>query len=452
VEEQARRYNRWGEGGRFVRRSAGGVPRAPEGRELVLSVIGEHAPSLLATARRYSLCSDDAYDAYQRALEIFLRRVETLEPSSVLPWLRTVVKHEALAVRAGRQPLVAHVEPDLDSHEDPALPTDEERIARFDRATRAAEALGRLKPQERTALVLKAEGHSYAEIADRTGWTYTKVNRCISEGRQRFLARYAGIESGAECERWAPLLSAVADGEASADQLLELRPHLRGCAACRATVREHHGAARKIAVVLPLGALPVLASSAAAGPSGDSPTMLARVYEAITGGLHERATLSALKLQSAAEVVSSGKVAAIAASTAALAGGGLVAQQALEPVHHVHRAKVHRVAVRHHRAPRRTRTAKALVDAPAPRLTPHPAPPPAPTPEPPRSSPPAATPAPSTPQAAPSPTASAPPPPTRDFAPEQPAASAPAPASTSRPSAPARSSGSAAASSGEFGP
>jgi len=70
---------------------------------------------------------------------------------------------------------VGHVEPNLDSHEDPALPTDEERIARFDRATRAAEALGRLKPQERTALVLKAEGHSYAEIADRTGWTYTNV-------------------------------------------------------------------------------------------------------------------------------------------------------------------------------------------------------------------------------------------------------------------------------------
>src|SRR3712207_9380790 len=90
--------------------------------------------------------------------------------------------------------------------------------------TRAAEALRRLKPQEVTALVLKAQGLSYDEIAQREGWTYTKVNRCLTEGRRSFLERYARIQSGAECERWTAVLSALADGEATASDLAEVRP------------------------------------------------------------------------------------------------------------------------------------------------------------------------------------------------------------------------------------
>jgi hypothetical protein len=35
--------------------------------------------------------------------------------------------------------------------------------------------------QEVRALVLKAHGYSYKEIAETTGWTDTKVNRCLTE-------------------------------------------------------------------------------------------------------------------------------------------------------------------------------------------------------------------------------------------------------------------------------
>jgi len=58
-------------------------------------------------------------------------------------------------------------------YETDRLPTDDERIAAFDLMTRSAEALQRLKPQELRALLLKAEGHSYAEIGRITGWSYT---------------------------------------------------------------------------------------------------------------------------------------------------------------------------------------------------------------------------------------------------------------------------------------
>jgi hypothetical protein len=104
--------------------------------------------------------------------------------------------------------------------------------------------------------MLKAEGLSYVEIGERLGWTYTKVNRCITEGRRRFLRLYEELETGAECERLAPVLASLAAGKASADELLEIRPHLRNCPGCRATVRELHASRlRRVTALLPLGAV-----------------------------------------------------------------------------------------------------------------------------------------------------------------------------------------------------
>ena len=62
----------------------------------------------------------------------------------------------------------------------------------------------------------------------------------MTEGRRRFMRAYEGIESGEECERFAPIVEALARGEASSRQVLEIRPHLRHCSACRATVRDLH--------------------------------------------------------------------------------------------------------------------------------------------------------------------------------------------------------------------
>jgi len=61
--------------------------------------------------------------------------------------------------------------------------TVEDLCERIDLRERARRALPRLKPQERRALGLLAAGHSYREICAITGWTYSKVNRCIREGR-----------------------------------------------------------------------------------------------------------------------------------------------------------------------------------------------------------------------------------------------------------------------------
>src|SRR5215211_1847005 len=232
------------------------------GEELVLRLVGSQADSLLRVARRYSLCADDARDAYQRGLEILMRHAARLDPDRAAGWLHTVVKREALAINRSRRRMLGSSELDLDALEARTSASPEERVMASDRVARSAEALHGLKPQEVRALWLKALGHSYEQICEATGWTYTKVNRCLAEGRKSFLERYAGIESGRECERLAPALSAFVDGEADAAQALDLRMHLRQCLACRAAVRGLHEASRPLTVVFPAAGLAVAGGGA----------------------------------------------------------------------------------------------------------------------------------------------------------------------------------------------
>jgi DNA-directed RNA polymerase specialized sigma24 family protein len=119
-------------------------------------------------AQHWSLCRDDALDAYQRALEIYVRRVETLDPATEIAWMKVVVKHEALAVRRGRADAVPVEEVDLDGHAADAQRPVDDLLAGRERVRRSAEALRRLKRDEAKALVLKAQGLSYAEIGSRS--------------------------------------------------------------------------------------------------------------------------------------------------------------------------------------------------------------------------------------------------------------------------------------------
>jgi hypothetical protein len=232
-----------------------------------------------------------------------------------------VVKHEALAINRSRRRIVGFAEVDLDALESRTSASPEERALASDRVARSAEALHGLKPQEVRALWLKALGHSYEQICEVTGWTYTKVNRCLAEGRKSFLERYAGIESGQECERLAPILSAFVDGEADAGETVQLRAHLRQCLACRAAVRGLHDASRPLGVVFPATGLVV-----ANGGVEHAGSFFVRVYETVSLHLHERAANSFLRAQAVFDTVTAGKMAAAAASAAAVAGGGFAVE------------------------------------------------------------------------------------------------------------------------------
>jgi RNA polymerase sigma factor (sigma-70 family) len=223
-----------------------------EGR--VAGLLAAHGPALRRVARRWSLCDEDAEDALQRSLEIYVRRLATVERATEAAWLKVVIRNEALAIRRARGESVGREDPDLDGRIAADVRELDDRVAARERSARSAEALRELKHDEALALLMKAEGHSYQEIAASQGWTYTKVNRAITEGRARFLKTFRAIEEGEACERLAPVLAALATGSATSVQLREARPHLRHCAACRAALKALHVPLhRRVAALLPLG-------------------------------------------------------------------------------------------------------------------------------------------------------------------------------------------------------
>jgi hypothetical protein len=161
--------------------------------------------------------------------------------------------------------------------------------------------------------VLKALGYSYDEISARTGFSWTKVNRSLTEGRRRFLARFGEIASGQRCDRFAPILSAVCDGHATGEQERTLRLHLSSCQGCRAALRAYRSAPARLAeLVPPAVVLPLIERGG----------LWSRMSEWISAGAGERAGALGVKLQHGAEMVSAQKAAAVVASPAAIAGGG----------------------------------------------------------------------------------------------------------------------------------
>jgi RNA polymerase sigma factor (sigma-70 family) len=263
-----------------------------------LDLLERHGAQIMGTAKRYSLSAEDAEDAFQRGLEILLTKAPSTDEDDLVPWLKTVVKHEAFAIRKQRQRAELAGDRELRAGLAPAAHTQAERQERL---RLGAEAISRLKPQEIRCLLLRAEGYSYKQICEETGFTYTKVNRCLAEGRKAFVDRVAGIEAGAECDRLAPLLSRLADGEATAEDMAALRPHMRTCLSCRAALREYRGAPSRVAALLPVLAAPA--------------TLLHRLHAFFTH---------------AAEAVTAQKVAAVAAVTAAVAGGGVATVEKLD--------------------------------------------------------------------------------------------------------------------------
>jgi RNA polymerase sigma factor (sigma-70 family) len=386
------------------RQRAGGRPARRDLDPTALALLERHSVQILATARRYAATPEDAEDAYQRAFEILLTKAPTTSEEELVPWLKTVVKHEAFALRRQRE-RHSPVTDDGRLGDRPTPPAiTHDQAERYEQLRQGAEALRQLKPQEIRALRLKAEGYSYREICEITGWTYTKVNRCLTEGRQAFARRLAGIQDGIECERFAPLLSALADGEASAEQLALLRPHMKTCLACRARLKAFRAAPARVAALVPPAALVV----AGAGPLRtwlESALIGAQQkVDAALGATQQKAAVVSERAQAVAELAAGQKVAAVAASAAALAGGGTAADQLANNLgpqprkqHQEQRRQVKAKPVKEE-VPLRA----AQIAAPAPDASPPPQPQPPPTPDP--------TPAP-IPAPAPAPPPPPPPPP-----------------------------------------
>ena len=159
-------------------------------REAAIALVARHDAALRRTARRHSFCAADAEDAYQRALLVVLRKAPEIGAAALARWMHAVTRNEARAVRRERERLMGGQPSHLFAGPDP-----HERAESREQVAFTARALATLKPQERRAIGLLAAGLSYAEIGELCGWTHTKVNRCLAEGRATLRERLARLEA-----------------------------------------------------------------------------------------------------------------------------------------------------------------------------------------------------------------------------------------------------------------
>lgn len=166
-----------------------------EGRraQILADLYAADAATLRRQAVRNSPDHVDPEDALQDACAEFLRYYNGPPGEDALRYLMTAVRncawargtcatwrHAALAeltttdavlAGGGRVAVLCERPGPLESAE------------RREHLQAAAHGLGELKPDERTALLLLGLGCSYREIAALRGWTHTKVNRSLAEGR-----------------------------------------------------------------------------------------------------------------------------------------------------------------------------------------------------------------------------------------------------------------------------
>jgi len=349
----------------------GGTVTAGRKRAAVELVAREEA-ELRRTARRFSLCEDDAEDAYQRSLEIVLTKAPSERPRDLLRWTKTVVKHEAMALRRYRERMLGQ---GVEEVGDPVerLATDNagpgERTEQREDNARTREALRGLKPAELRSLTLLAAGYSYAEIGELTGYTRTKVNRSLVEGRERFRRLLGSSESGERCEQMLPLLSAYCDGEAGAADEAAVREHLRACAACRAAMRSYRTTPATVAALAP--ALP------AARPLLErAQEMLVGLHSRLPGGGGDGAGVTQVAAAGGSRGAGAAALAKLLAVCAGAAGGAACVATGVAPLPLDAQAT-------HSAEPRVERVAQRAIDeveSSGPRY--ETAPPPAPEPEP----------------------------------------------------------------------
>jgi RNA polymerase sigma factor (sigma-70 family) len=304
-----------------------GAPRATNkpthGRPLAIDraateLVIRYGSVILADAARHSRTLADAEDAYQRSLEILLTKAPSTDPAELVPWLRVVVRNEAIEIARSRKNNSSRLtERHLEEIDRDEL-TPEAAAESFADLEMGVDALRHLSGDQLRCLVGQSEGKSYEQIAESTGFSRRKVSRCLARGRAVFAQKLEEIAAGSECARMEPLMHRVFDGDAEA--ALELRPHLRHCLACRSRLRAYSVAPRSVAALLP----PAIVATG-------QPTRgaLVRAVDWLTA-LADRLAIQLLGAERWVEVSGAKKAVAVATLAAATATGGFAAQSVAE--------------------------------------------------------------------------------------------------------------------------
>jgi DNA-directed RNA polymerase specialized sigma24 family protein len=164
----------------------------PTRNKILEELLTRHRGALERQAIRHSKRPEGAEEALQDACVQFLAHFEGEGLEHALRWMLLTTKRCAWAIAQVEQrtPAERLAPTDCADRDEQRWTVRDERpetAAFAERRLEHAETVRRLealKPDERTALLLLGLGCSYEEIGALRGWTYTKVNRCVREGRE----------------------------------------------------------------------------------------------------------------------------------------------------------------------------------------------------------------------------------------------------------------------------
>ena len=144
---------------------------------------------LLRIALKHAANREDASEALQFSFAALIEKYDPAAGSPPLAWLTLTLERCCWASRrqmhldrrAGQEAAPDSAGRSFAAESIPSGDTGPEQLIELidDAQTR----LAALKPAERRALSLIAAGFSYAEIGALNQWSFTKVNRCLAEGR-----------------------------------------------------------------------------------------------------------------------------------------------------------------------------------------------------------------------------------------------------------------------------
>lgn len=167
------------------------VSASPDARRAGAEALAErlytdHRPRLLGIARRNCAGWDDAEEALQDAFILFIDHFDPAGEAPPLPWLTLTLKRRCWAIYGQRRRRARPIgRADLVRPGASRELMPEELCEIAEEAARLRRGLAALKPDERQALALLSLGYTYREIGEISGWSKTKVNRCLTEGRAR---------------------------------------------------------------------------------------------------------------------------------------------------------------------------------------------------------------------------------------------------------------------------
>ncbi|HEU4569238.1 MAG TPA: sigma-70 family RNA polymerase sigma factor [Gemmatimonadales bacterium] len=156
----------------------------------VEQLFAEYHPGILRMLIRRTGDPDRAEDL---AAEVFARALAA-PPRNPRPWLFAValnlVREDGRrAVRHGRRLQL------LKAETPEATEAPDEAYERDERAARVRRALDRLTERDREALLLKAEGFDYEEIARTLGLAKGAIGTTLARARRRLVEAYRAMEN-----------------------------------------------------------------------------------------------------------------------------------------------------------------------------------------------------------------------------------------------------------------